>query len=873
MALPDTGRFWTNCRGQKLHLRYAEPTQLDGVMVLIHSYGRHVNSPVFWQKSINFAEQLNVAIFSFDMTGHGYSEGEHGQIDDFDDLAQDVAHFCDLLCTATEASGDGYNLCSPELLQRLKHKKIVVAGESMGGAVALLASLRFGPASPYVGGLLLLAPSLMNISAPCFLGQGLNALLKRTPSARQLPIPAMFLPKITGSKVFSDEMDIESFNSDDNLGFQSSMNAATAAAFVRMFEDLPAKMPEVGLPLLILHDPEDKICPPQGSEMLMDLCASEDKCFVPVPGGRHAPHVNEYAFCLPLMYDFVQSCVCDPAPGLGALKTMTCLSRLSRSASKQIMGAAIRWPAKNRVAPYINLTLLLGHTAIVAAPPVLLLVDAVVGTWILAGLVASFALLGAYFQFEAACSLFRLLRAERARKAREVEEVPGVFACRLMHLVCVAIYKEPDSMLLDTLKQLNDSPSACRMRVVFAMEEATDRSEERFRLYQKNLSNVKDVVYYIHQPKQGEIRGLCSNLAHALSEDLSKLTAKDSSCDLDNYILTKVDSQAHLPLHYFTELEWSVQDRRRVKSEGPVVWQPVLGSFLNRSSSIGPVRALMSMRSFCYPALFKMNLLTVTCYSVPLRQYVNMGRHHPCYMGEDCMVAAQSSVDASRCATVAMLPVLVEVAPPLDSNCCGALRETARQCVRWAAQSTEAAEFRWRFRGPRSTLGTAWWLLKYWFVRVAMMNALGAFAISLSVAVQLDIALPELESWVLLVMDKFLLVVVLALFVVMPVYEQLLAQLARHEVPWRQLPATILSFPGAVLANTVVDLWAWHKLLSRGKAAITLTHRKKIVAKDPVATKARRAHSLKDVKEGCGAGDTGLPLPSGFSGISELVSF
>ncbi|CAJ1363245.1 unnamed protein product [Effrenium voratum] len=241
----------------------------------------------------------------------------------------------------------------------------------------------------------------------------------------------------------------------------------------------------------------------------------------------------------------------------------------------------------------------------------------------------------------------------------------------------------------------------------------------------------------------------------------------------------------------------------------------------------------MSMRSFCYPALFKMNLLTVTCYSVPMRQYVNMGRHHPCYMGEDCMVAAQSSVDASRCATVAMLPVLVEVAPPLDSNCCGALRETARQCVRWAAQSTEAAEFRWRFRGPRSTLGTAWWLLKYWFVRVAMMNALGAFAISLSVAVQLDIALPELESWVLLVMDKFLLVVVLALFVVMPVYEQLLAQLARHEVPWRQLPATILSFPGAVLANTVVDLWAWHKLLSRGKAAITLTHRKKIVAKDP----------------------------------------
>lgn len=210
--------------------------------------------------------------------------------------------------------------------------------------------------------------------------------------------------------------------------------------------------------------------------------------------------------------------------------------------------------------------------------------------------------------------------------------------------------------------------------------------------------------------------------------------------------MTKVDSQVLLPLNYFPELDRSVQQRSGC---GPVVWQPLLAGLMNRNRSIGATRALTSMRCFSYPGIFALNLMCVTCYSAPLMQYVKMGLHHPNYLGEDCMMLAQATISEGqkfflwfpvirkqvkiyinisfpchkassliqlfiplpylssqfreiyffpaisgappgRSAQLAVLPVVVAVAPPLDASCWGALREAARQGARWAAQVAEA---------------------------------------------------------------------------------------------------------------------------------------------------------------------------------------
>ncbi|CAE7192734.1 MGLL [Symbiodinium sp. CCMP2456] len=401
------------------------------------------------------------------------------------------------------------------------------------------------------------------------------------------------------------------------------------------------------------------------------------------------------------------------------------------------------------------------------------------------------------------------------------------------HLVCVPIYKESDEMVLATVTRLNLSAAAPRMRVVFAMEEATDRTEERFELYKRCLSNVPEVCFYVHPAgaSKGEIRGLCSNLAYALSQDVTALLQRGNGSlgAISKYVLTKLDSQVHLPPNYFEELELSCQQMASTTSEA-VVWQPLPVSLLNRELSYGPSRALTSMRTFCYPTLFGLDVMVVTCYSLPLLQYVKMGYHHPGYMGEDMMMLAQAAV-CHRRARVVMLPVLVAVAPPIDSTLCGSMMEANRQGVRWAGQTAEVAEFSWRFRARGTSCRSLWGLLKYWLVRIALVNGLGLFSLSLAVSTAaFATSFPHDQALLLQILDKLLQLVIVLLLFVIPLYEQYLSSLFPDpslRAPLVQLPWTILWGPVALLTNVVVDLWAWYKFLVLGKAAIVLTHRKK----------------------------------------------
>ena len=501
-----------------------------------------------------------------------------------------------------------------------------------------------------------------------------------------------------------------------------------------------------------------------------------------------------------------------------------------------------RWGAPKRTAPQVTLLLLLCQGGVVLAPFWVLSLGGGAAVYLLLVIAAVFLLAGFCMIFAAGSSLWRIRKVASqappaaSSSAAAVADSAATQRRRPCHLVCVPIYKEPDEMILATIARLNESHAAPRMRVVFAMEAATDRPEERFQSYRQSLLRVPEVCYYIHPlgNTPGEIRGLCSNLAYALAQDVAVLGGTVGS-----YLLTKVDSQVLLPQNYFTQLEHAYMCRKDAETRkagelSPVVWQPQLVSFLNREFSHGPLRACGAMRSFAYPGFFDLSICTVTCYSLPLLQYVQMGLHHPSYMGEDWMVLAQSAVSSRGHALVVLLPVLVAVAPPLDSTFCGAVNEGTKQCIRWAAQSMEVAEFRWRFRPPGGTLASLWWMFKYCVVRVLFANGLGLFALCTSIAVALFG--PDLSDDQLLLvslLDKVLLSMVVAMILVMPLYEQYLSALQQDpqlKAPIHQLPVTILSTPVWLGFQMVVDYCSWWKLLLQGKEAITLTHRKKAVA-------------------------------------------
>ena len=823
---PCTDLFWTNRRGHRLHVRCAEHPEPEALFVFTHGYGCHMNSPKAWNKLCKYGERMRVHVICFDMEGHGYSEGERGLVKSMDDLATDLADFVELLYSG-EAHGESFKL-SQSFLEKLPQLPYVLSGESLGAAVSLLAAGRLQPL-----GLILAAPIIQD-DGPWhrqMLGGALRRFLKVADTFDSVGLPKSLLPDISGDKLFCDPEDIEHFDRDhggadpESLGFtKQNMKAQTAGAILEMFHYMPERLRALETPFIVFHDPEDRVNAFKNSEYLMETAAAAEKTLVRVPKGRHVPHYNQDSMVLPHCEDFLlkqlQSWKVEASTSHKAVRT----SRLGPAAMD-------RWGAPKHVAPQVTLAMLLCEAAVVLSPFLLFIDQGAFG--VVVGIQVLLLLVGGHVLLTALLSAWEIRSAMKRTCGTPSNEsvVPSDSEVQVRHLICVPIYKEPDEMILATISRLNASPSAGRMRVIFAMEEATDRVEERVKLYSQCLDKVSEVCYYIHPAgaTRGEIKGLCSNLAYALSQEQRQLA------NVGKYVFTKVDSQVLLPKNYFQQLEASFLSRN-LNGMQPVVWQPQLVSFLNRELTHGPLRSLGALRTFCYPTFFDLSLCTITCYSVPLEQYIQMGLHHPSYMGEDCMVLAQSAVTAGHC-NVKLLPVLVSVAAPLDSSFLGALKEGARQCDRWAAQSQEVLEFRWRFRKPGTTLRSLFWIFKYWLLRMVLANGLGVLALSLSLT-SLMVELPKEKALILFVFDKVLQATVLSLVILMPLYEQYLAWLLHDsdaQAPLWQLPITIASTPAWLFFQMLVDFVAWTRLLVLGKGAITLTHRKKMPPKSPAA--------------------------------------
>jgi len=386
-------------------------------------------------------------------------------------------------------------------------------------------------------------------------------------------------------------------------------------------------------------------------------------------------------------------------------------------------------------------------------------------------------------------------------------------------------------MILDTIRQLNDSLAAPRMHVLLAMEEGTDRPEERFATYAAALPSVPHKRFYRHpRGLAGEIQGLCSNVAWAMKEYVGELLADPSNTDNDfsNYLFTKLDAQVGLHPQHFQELDrcflaWQAQGTARSQ----VVFQPLPVSCIARDAAWCFSRAMCACRTATYSIFFQLSLMVVTCYSVPLTQYVGMGLHHPGFMAEDMMVLMQNNAVTQRWTKVWSMRVPVGTAPTLGSSLCQALVEFHKQNMRWRSQTLEAAEFALK-HGRVCSLTTVPFLLLFWWWSIITTDGLSPFAILNNVPPPAGLPSPEAEllqraTLVLVGLLGFALLFVVAL-------EQLISSLLPGlSFPLRQLPFTFLASPLALTCMSFVDIYAIAKFLALGKAGVVLTQRAKLV--------------------------------------------
>ncbi len=138
------GRFFT-LRDNKKIFAYRFAKQSDNTIILIHGVG---SNAYMYNKTAGLLQEATQAeVYAIDLRGHGQSEGKSGDVDYINQYVDDLA---DIIKAIHKEKPNG---------------KIIIAGHSMGGGIALLYAMEQQYEQP--DGFLLFAP-LIGHNSPAF---------------------------------------------------------------------------------------------------------------------------------------------------------------------------------------------------------------------------------------------------------------------------------------------------------------------------------------------------------------------------------------------------------------------------------------------------------------------------------------------------------------------------------------------------------------------------------------------------------------------------------------------------------------------------------------------------------------------------------
>lgn len=223
-------------------------------VVLVHGLGEHSG------RYRHVAERLvaaGCAVFAADHRGHGHSQGARAFVDRFRHLVADLDQVVD---HARRAS---------------RPRPLFLLGHSMGGAVALSYAIKH---PQKLDGLILSGAAVSLDGAPPLI-KPLSKLLSRI-----APRLGMFA---IDPAAISRNPDVVADYARDPLNCHGKVPARTLAEIVGFVEWLPAVLPALKLPLLVMHGGDDRLAGPAGGEMVVQRAGSSDKTFRRYEGLYH----------------------------------------------------------------------------------------------------------------------------------------------------------------------------------------------------------------------------------------------------------------------------------------------------------------------------------------------------------------------------------------------------------------------------------------------------------------------------------------------------------------------------------------------------------------------------------------------------------
>jgi acylglycerol lipase len=204
------------------------------------------------------AVKHGIAVYAFDLRGHGRSAGDRVTIGSFDDYLNDLDAFFAKVRAAEP------------------NKPVFLFGHSMGGCIATLYTLL---KHPQLAGLLLSGPAIEPTDdVPGVLIGATHVLGTITPGAKVFDLP---------NENFSRDPAVVAAMSKDPLVTQGKAPARTAAELLNAMSEIRDHWGELDVPLLAMHGSLDKLTNPNGSRDLVQHAKTTDKTFKLYEGLYH----------------------------------------------------------------------------------------------------------------------------------------------------------------------------------------------------------------------------------------------------------------------------------------------------------------------------------------------------------------------------------------------------------------------------------------------------------------------------------------------------------------------------------------------------------------------------------------------------------
>jgi alpha-beta hydrolase superfamily lysophospholipase len=221
------------------------PDQARAVVVIVH--GIHEHSARYAHVGARLAE-AGLAVYAADHRGHGRTDGRRANIERMALVVADLGSF-------VRFAG-----------QRHPDLPVFMIGHSLGGLLALQYATQPGTS---LDGLV--------VSGPAVLVTAGSPLLRRLAGVLSAVIPDLPAAALDAeNKISRDPAVVRAYRTDP-LVYHGKVKARTGAEILVTMEGLPARLPRLSMPLLLLHGTADQICDPAGSTLVHDGVSSVDK--------------------------------------------------------------------------------------------------------------------------------------------------------------------------------------------------------------------------------------------------------------------------------------------------------------------------------------------------------------------------------------------------------------------------------------------------------------------------------------------------------------------------------------------------------------------------------------------------------------------